>query len=108
MDGAAPVSAYFVTAQTDGVASTAMLRGRALDGVTARLPDGMVGVVVSETHFADLSRSGASAGDLSDDSDSTDDGCAGAASGGVGLAEDIPVWSGALQVDASFDSMRVW
>ena len=39
---------------------TAMLRGRAVDGVVATLPSGFEGLVVSEAHFEDLSTSRAS------------------------------------------------
>lgn len=130
VDGPAPVSTYFLPAaveraskpaasadstgaspasssssdavKVDGAEKTAFLRGRALDGVVARLPDGMVGVVVSEAHFADLSSSRAAA----EDSDSSDDESQdGAAAGGIN--DDGP-WDAALQVDATFGSLTVW
>lgn len=129
-DGPAPVSTYFLPAvvgkdgkplaspdaskgdstaaaasgasMVDGVEKTAFLRGRALDGVVARLPAGLVGVVVSEAHFADLSSSRAAAGDSDSSDDESQDG---AASGG--LDEDGP-WDAALQVDATFDKLTVW
>ena len=130
LDGPAPVSTYFLpavaeaddkpaagksattgspTARPSGAANaggaekTAFLRGRALDGVVARLPKGMVGVVVSEAHFADLSSSRAAA----EDSDSSDDEAHDCGGGGGGIDDDGP-WDAALQVDATFSSLSVW
>jgi hypothetical protein len=104
-EGACPVASYFVVKPVAEEADrvVALLRGRALDGTVASLPAGMAGVVLSEAHFADLSRTSLSGARriASDDDDDDDD----VEENDATTRED---WDAALQVDASFQKLTVW